>query len=417
LPTIPPPLLSPQDNAADAIVSLRADGPRLAPRAARIRVVAVRVRWALAIAVGVALAAAPAARATLVFVRSPLKPQVWVARDDGSGQRRVAPGMNPRVSPDGLTIAYMRIAPGGSYRPDLMVAPADGSAPPHRLMAGWREPWTFAWSPDSATIAAVRGPELGRKRLVLIDVASGVQRIVARGYFNGASFSPQNGAPPGSGSLVYARAGRETFPTRSDLYRFDFLPPGVPTLVAEFPHRLTRDHRSLDPLWGPATVTRLPCEFAVPPCARPLEVTSNIVFVKLLGAKRRRYGPKNELYLMDPDGEGVRRLTHTRVGPLLSGLTPTGWSANGKRLLAEFVGQDTSYAVEVNAVTGAQHRVGGARWRRWIVGTALSADGGAILGSSGSPEPTWRANVVSVPWAGGGRTVLARRAFEPDWNR
>ena len=34
-------------------------------------------------------------------------------------------------------------------------------------------------------IAALRGPELGSAALVLIDVASGVQRTVASGYFSG----------------------------------------------------------------------------------------------------------------------------------------------------------------------------------------------------------------------------------------
>lgn len=378
-----------------------------------MRAVYVRARWALAIAAVAALGAAPAARATLVFVRNPVKPKVWVARDDGSGQRRVAAGSIPRVSPDGQTIAYLHVGSGRAYRPDLMVAPADRSAPPRRLMAGWREPFTFAWSPDSSTIAAVRGPELGPERLVLIDVASGAERTVARGFFSGVSFSPDSGGLLGGGSLVYARAGRESFPLRSDVYRFDLLPPGS-TMPQRSPRRLTRDHRSLDPLWSPSPAA---CVLRAPFCAPPAPGAAKIVFVKQLGAKRRRYGPKNELYLMDAEGRHVRRLTRTRVPPLLSGLTPTGWSANGRRLLAEFGGQDTSYAVEVNALTGAQHRVGGARPGRWIVGAALSADGSAILGSTGGPEPGWRKNVVSVPWRGGRRTVLARHAFEPDWSR
>ena len=97
--------------------------------------------------------------------------------------------------------------------------------------------------------------------------------------------------------------------------------------------RLTHDHNSLDPLWGP---------------------NGQIVFVKLLGAKQRKYGPKNELFLIGENGKGGKRLTHTNVDPLLQGLYPTQWSADGSRLLAEFEGQDTSYAVTVNPKTGAQ---------------------------------------------------------------
>jgi Tol biopolymer transport system component len=357
-----------------------------------------RLRLALAIAVLAALAAAPAAaRATLVFVRNPLKPAVWVAGDDGSGKRRVAPGLSPRVSPDGQTIAYMRVPAGRFYRPELMLAPADGSAPPHRLMAGWREPFTFAWSPDSSMIATVRGPELRPKRLVLIDVASGARRTVARGFFSGAGFSPDGSR------LVYARAARETYPPHSDVYRVN--------VSGGRPLRLTHDHRSLSPLWSPArqpVCVRAPCS--------PPSTAGQIVFVKLLGAKRRRYGPKNELFLMGSSGGGVRRLTRTRVAPLLSGLTPTDWSADGNRLLAEFGGQDTSYAVTVNPLTGAQRPVRKAA-ERGLVGAALSADGSAILASTGGFEPGPRHNVVSVPYGGGQMRVLARGASEPDWNR
>ena len=60
-----------------------------------------------------------------------------------------------------------------------MLAPANGSAPVSRLATGWREASVFAWSPDSASIAAVLGPELGPKRLVLIDVVTGAQQTIA----------------------------------------------------------------------------------------------------------------------------------------------------------------------------------------------------------------------------------------------
>jgi hypothetical protein len=351
------------------------------------------LRWIAGVAVLTALLVFPAvSQATLVFVRNTLKPVVWVAADDGSGQRRLAAGSYPRVSPDGETVAFLRIAGGRSFRPDLMTVPADGSEEPRRLMAGWRNPSNFAWSPDSSTIATVRGPEIGRQRLVLIDVASGAQRTIARGYFSGVSFSPQ-----GAEQLVYARAGRESFPPRSDVYRIDLLPPGAVGVAPEQPRRLTDDHRSLYPLWGP----------------------ESIVFVKLIGLGKRRYGPKYELFLMNPQGRAVSPLTRTEVGPLLLGLVPIEISADGDQMLAEFVGQDTSYGVAVNPRTGNQRTLGRS-FRRGFMGTAISDDGEWALGATGGFEPGPGRNVVRVPLPNGsGKSprILARNAFEPDWSR
>jgi dipeptidyl aminopeptidase/acylaminoacyl peptidase len=343
-----------------------------------------------ALAVVAGLLVAPAtSQATLTFVRSPLKPTVWAAADNGSAQRRVASGSNPRVSPDGKIIAFLHQGEGRSSQPELMLAPADGSAPVSRLATGWRETLSFDWSPDSASIAAVLGPELGPKRLVLIDVVTGAQRTIARGFFFGVSFDPQGG------QLVYGRATSEGFPPRSDIYRFDIPVPGAIYVAAPRPHRLTTDHRSLFPLWGPG---------------------GRIVFVRLLGGRQRRYGPKNELFLMDPNGKPVRRLTHTTVDPLLQGLYPTAWSAGGGQLLAEFEGQDTSYAVTVNPRTGAQRQLTRGR-ERGFVGTALSADGSTVLGFSGGFEPGPGHKVATIPYKGGPLTVLAKNAFEPDWSR
>lgn len=341
----------------------------------RVRFLAVSVTLALG------LAAPSAASGTLVFVRGLSKPVVWVAGNDGSGAHRLVTGSAPRISPDGSELVYMTFPSGNSYNPSMMVVPVNGSAPPRRIATGWRDSYTFAWSPDSQTVAAVLGPEVGADRLVLIDVATGSSRTIATGYFNGVSFSPDGS------SLSYGMAAGEVFPPRSDIY--------VASASGGTSSRITSDHRSLGPVWGP---------------------TGSIAFVKLLEGKRRRYGPKNELYLISPDRGHVRRLTHTKVGQLVQGLTPTQWSASGGKLLAEFGGQDTSYAVTVNPRTGAQHffgKPGGLGF----VGAALSADGTTILGVTGGIEPGLVHNVVTMRWGGGNRTILARHAYEPDWNR
>ncbi|MGE0068378.1 MAG: hypothetical protein AB7T48_13600 [Solirubrobacterales bacterium] len=325
-----------------------------------------------------ALFAIPAsASATLTFVRNPLNPSVYVANDNGSGAKKLAAGSNAHVSPNGESVAYLHEGPG--HAQELMLAPSKGGKS-KTLLKAWRDSYYLAFSPDSTQIAALRGPELGKRTLVLIDIASGAQTAVASGYFSGFSFSPAGD------ELAYGRSASESYPLKSDVFRY--------AIVAGKTTRLTSDHRSQDPLWGP---------------------TGKIVFVKQIGAKQRKYGPKNELYLMNPTGKGVKRLTNTVVDPLLVGLYPTDWSADGKRLLAEFEGQDTSYAVAVNAVTGAQKPIAESG-ESGFIGTALSADGKTVLGYTGGFDPSLAHKVATVPFSGGKKKVLAAKAYEPDWS-
>lgn len=334
-----------------------------------------------------ALLALPAgASATLSYVKNPFNSTVFVANDDGSGAKKVEAGHNPRVAPNGLSIVYLH--EGAKNAQELKLAPATGG-PGKTLMTNLREAFYLAWSPDSKTIAALRGPEIGKRKLVAIDVATGLQSVIAQGYFSGFSFSPDGT------EIAYSVAQSEKYPPRSDVFRFPVPIPGVVNVRAPEPVRLTKDHRSSQPLWGP----------------------QKIVFVKTLDAKKGQYGPKNELYLMNPQGKQVKRLTHTKVPPLLQGLFPTDWSANGARLLTEFQGQDTSYAVVVNPKTGAQRPVAGTG-ESGFVGTDLSADGSTVLGFNGGFDPGIRNHKVqTVPYGGGKPKTLVKEAYEPSWSR
>jgi dipeptidyl aminopeptidase/acylaminoacyl peptidase len=338
----------------------------------------LRTRWIAPLVAAAALLALPAAaQATLTYTRNPLSSAVFVAADNGGGAHRVDSGRNPRLTPDGLSVVYLHEGPG--HAQEMKLAPVAGGAK-RTLMMGWQEPFSLAISPSSTTIAALRGAELGKRKLVLLDVASGAQRVVASGYFGGFSFSPDGT------ELVFSKANSEKFPPRSDVYR-------VPT-AGGAPVAISHDHNSQDPLWGPS---------------------EKIVFVKALDAKKRKYGPKNELFLMNPQGTQVKRLTHTKVDPLLLGLFPTAWSADGTRLLAEFEGQDTSYAVTVNPKTGAQRPLGKVG-EQGFVGTALSSGGQTVLGFTGGFEPGPNHDVATIPYGGGRVRVLVKNAFEPAWS-
>lgn len=327
----------------------------------------------------VLLALPAAAQATLTFTRGPLHPVVYVAADNGKGVRKIGPGGLSHVTPDGQSVVYLREGPG--HAQEMVITPVAGG-PKRTLLPAWREPFQIAFSPNSTTIAALRGPELGKSSLVAIDIASGAETVLAKGFFNGFSFSPDGR------ELAFSRASSERFPPVSDIFR---VPIAGGKAVA-----LTHDHASEAPLWGP---------------------TDKIVFVKLVGAKTRKYGPKNDLYLIGPDGKGLERLTHGKVDPLLQGLFPTAWSSDGSKLLAEFEGQDTSYAVAVNPKTGGEKPIG-ETGEQGFVGASLSRDGTLVLGSTGGFDVGSAGHdVATIPYGGGKPKVLARNAYNPDWSR
>jgi hypothetical protein len=159
------------------------------------------------------------------------------------------------------------------------------------------------------------------------------------------------------------------------------------------PTALTSDHRSLDPVWG----------------------AGGIAFVKLRKPHHKGDSFKQDIYVDDPTTGVARRVTHTKVPFLLSGLDPVAWSGDGSRLLAEFGGQDTSFAETVDPATGAVRRVG--RFSDGLVGYDLSADGSTILATTGGYDPGNPHDIVTVPYTGGRPTILVRGGFSPDWTR
>ncbi|MGD9735096.1 MAG: TolB family protein [Solirubrobacterales bacterium] len=324
------------------------------------------------------LALPAAASANIAFVRGFANQTVYTANDNGGGIKRVAKGGEPHLSPDGASLIYRAEGPG--HRPEMKLTTVGGGAG-KTLMVNWQEPFQVRWSPNSEFVLALRGGELGRRNLVLITVATGAQKVLARGYFTGFSFDPEGK------EVVYGKANNGTsYPPKSNIFRV--------SAAGGKAEALTHDNLSEFPLWGP---------------------TGQIVFVKLLEGDKRKYAPKNELFLMNPNGKGVKRLTHTNVGQLLQGLFPTEWSANGNRLLAQFEGQDTTYAVGVNVRTGGQRPILEAT-EQGLVGVALSPNGQTVYGGTGGFEPRNGQAVVSVPWSGGKPRTLVRNALLPSFS-
>jgi Tol biopolymer transport system component len=331
------------------------------------------------VAVAALLALPAAAQATLAYSTNIFHPHVTVAQDNGKGAKRIGAGTNAKVSPSGELVAFER-EPSNGKDPEMKLYDM-ATRKTKTIFTPWRESYTFAWSPDSTMVAALRGGELGTRSLYVVNVETGKATKIATGYFNGVSFSPDNK------EVVFGLSATQDYPAKSDIVRDPVT--GGPTST------LTHDHISGYPLWGPQ---------------------GQIVFVKQLNAKQRKYGPKNDLFLMNANGKGVKRLTHTKVDALTAGLFPTAWSASGNQLLTEFGGQDTSYAVTVNPKTGVEQSLSPDNSETGFAGVALSPDGKTVLGYIGGFEGgTASLKIASVPYTGGKAKVLVSGGFSPSW--
>jgi hypothetical protein len=324
-----------------------------------------------------ALAATPAPN-VVTFVRGNSAGAVWVAAGNGGHARKLGAGYEPLVSPDGAEVAAARDADSG---PALTLYPTAGSGAPQSLLniaQGYVEP--LAWSPDSRYLAvavqdnAVKG--LGHAGLIVIDTRTMTTTTVAHGIVSGASFAPGT-----SDELVYGLSTSQSYDAKINL--FSSGPTGSGRV------QLTTNGTSLNPVWG----------------------AKGIIFDRET-ARGADSAPQYELWLLA--GGHARQLTHMRVGTLVEGLAPLAVSASGNRLIAEFVGQDTSYAyaVQISPLKVRQVSVP----HQYPQGAGISPDGSTLLLDAGAFENSpAHGEVETVPFGGGRATRLVAGA-SPSWD-
>ena len=104
--------------------------------------------------------------------------------------------------------------------------------------------------------------------------------------------------------------------------------------------------------------------------------------------QRSRQGgaPVYNLWAIQPDGTGLRRVTRLKIPSMANGLVPLDLSADGGRLLAGFTGPDTLVGFTVDPQSGATRALS-KDVEQALVGYDLSADGSTILGHTGGPDP------------------------------
>ncbi|HEY2056239.1 MAG TPA: hypothetical protein VGH14_20100 [Solirubrobacterales bacterium] len=316
-----------------------------------------------------------AASATLSYTKTIGQPKVYYAQDNGKGAHLIGPGYNSHVSPNGEFVAYERSTANGTEMRLFSLEARKSMS----LLNPWQESFIFAWSPDSTMVAGLTGPLNGPFDLLVINVETGKRTKVAKGYFNGVSFSPDGK------ELVYGVAQSERALLKSNIFKVKVDGTGR---VA-----LSHDHSAGYPLWGPQ---------------------GQIVFARFLGAKQRKYGPKTELFVMNEEGQRISQVTKTKVNQLSLGVLPVDLSADGARLLAEFNGQDQSYGIAVSTVTGNEKKLTN-NPETGFQGAALSADGDTVLGTTGLGFGPTHPKVVTVPWSGGKQKVLVPGGYQPSW--
>jgi dipeptidyl aminopeptidase/acylaminoacyl peptidase len=324
------------------------------------------VRLAL-VPVLLALAWAAPASAELVYVKDPAgAATVFIAADDASSPRELAKGTQPVIAPDARTVALLRAR--GSQQ-ELWLVPAGGGE--GRRLAISRSVESVTYSPDASLLAA----EIGGRRLMVFEVGTGRSATLVRGFVKGLSFSPDGQR------IAFGRGSDATARGASDVQTV--------SVLGGDPVPLTDDGRSLLPVWGP----------------------DRIAFVKQKAASRGGAIPAYDIWTMTAEGNRVRRLTTTKVPEGVSGLLPVEYSADGRRLIAQYVGADVRVGFTVNPFTGRTRAL------RRKVAFDLTGDGSAVLTHSGGPDPAAKHNVYAAPYGGGPSVLLVRNAAFPDWSR
>ena len=319
------------------------------------------------------LLAAPA-QAKLVYVKQAdtASPVVYVATDKGKQPRRLGIGRAPAISPDGRWVAFITANDAGTRDTVVLKRLRQGS---QRFVMRSKRIASLRFSPDSARLAAIANS----RRIRVYDIPNDKRRVAASGDIRGYSWAPD------SKRVVYGEAAGEDFQADSDLFI-------ARAMGGADPDRLTRSKDAVNPVWG----------------------AEEIFFDRF--TEREGDAPAYNLFAVDPVTKDVRRLTDLTIPPLVSGLVPLEVSADSRRMLSVFTGQDTEVGFTVNTRSG-DTRALSTDFERGIVGYNLSADGKTILGHTGGPDPGNMHDVITLPYGGGEETVLVEDAAYPDWTR
>jgi hypothetical protein len=313
-------------------------------------------------------------------------PYVWIALANGREPRRLGPGSSPLLAPNGQSVAaglFGTVSGAQEQGPALAIYPASGAAPVTFLNLATATATPLAWSPDSRYLAvslqSTSINDAGKlSGLAVIDTTTGAVTTIANGQIYGASF-----AQDGSDRIVYGRAPSQLLSAPTNVYVSGPSGSGL--------RALSSDGRSLNPVWGSRYIA--------------------------YDRERLRHNdaPIFQIWLAPAGGGRARRLIKVPAGPFVSGLVPIDFSSNGRRLLSEFEGQDTSEAWTVLVPSGRARRL--TVRGQSVVGAGLSRDGSTVLiGEKSFEGPPSGGRVAQIPFAGGRSKILVAHGSQASWN-
>lgn len=309
----------------------------------------------------------------------------WLAGPGGRHARRLGPATGAMLAPDGQLVAVSYLTFSHRERSTLTLYSSSGAVAAAVFKAAASYQATpVAWSADSRYLAvnvlAIDRSSPYRTGLYTVDATTGTVTPVAYGYIYGASFSPSASSPD---ELVYGLAHVQTYNSRVNLYTTAADGSGPTT-------QLTRNGRSLNPVWA----------------------TSGILF----DHERIRGHNAPEYQVTVLRGGRTITITHSRPNLLVQGLVPIAVSANGRRLLAMYQGQDTAFAWTVDLVT---HRARALKLHgKLVFPDGISRDGRRVLVDYGDfQEPPSAGTVYAMGFSGGHATALVHHAGGAGWNQ
>jgi Tol biopolymer transport system component len=200
------------------------------------------------------------------------------------------------------------------------------------------------WSPDSRHLLV--GDSAG---LRLVDRASNNARLLAASGIETASFSPD------SRSIAYSRVDA----TGGDIFAL--------SLSGDAPQKLTQDHHSFEPLWGPHEIAYL----------------------------RGRGFVDGDIWLMHGDGSQKRRLTRT-----VAGFYRAAWSTKGDGLLGANPATHNGRLWAVAVPGGRARRLTG--WVGDLFPQGLSRNGRTVYAAIGcGGTASSKGLLEAIPFLGG----------------